>query len=108
MATIKDIAQIAGVSLATVSRVVNNGPKVGDATRKRVKRVMQELGYRPNANARALVTQRSQSLGIVLPELSDPFFATMAHGIETIARKNNSQILISTGSIKKETELKAI
>jgi LacI family transcriptional regulator len=108
MATIKDVAHAAGVSLATVSRVVNNGPKVGDATRKRVKQIMQELGYRPNATARALVTQKSQSLGIVLPELSDPFFATMAHGIETVARKHNSQILISTGSIEKETELKAI
>ncbi|GAC12819.1 substrate-binding domain-containing protein [Aliiglaciecola lipolytica] len=108
MATIKDIAQEAGVSLATVSRVINNGPKVGDATRKRVKQIMLEMGYRPNANARALVTQRSASFGIVLPELSDPFFATMAHGIESVTRKIDVQILMSTGSIEKATELKAI
>lgn len=108
MATIKDIAHAAGVSLATVSRVINDGPKVGTETRKRVKKVMQELGYRPNANARALVTQRSASLGIVLPELSDPFFATMANGIEAVARKHQTQILISTGLVEKDTELKAI
>ena len=63
MATIKDIAQAAGVSLATVSRVINNGPKVGKDTRQRVKLIMEEMGYRPNANARALVTKRSASLG---------------------------------------------
>lgn len=108
MATIKDIARAAGVSLATVSRVINNGPKVGDATRIRVKKIMLEMGYRPNANARALVNKRSASLGVILAELSDPFFATLAHGIEASARKQNVQILMSAGSIKKETELRAI
>ena len=57
MATIKDIASVAGVSLATVSRVINDGPKVGKETRARVKKIMREMGYRPNANARALVTK---------------------------------------------------
>lgn len=108
MATIKDIAEAAGVSLATVSRVINNGPKVGDATRVRVKAIMQELGYRPNANARALVTKRSASLGVVIPELYDPFFATLAHGIETVTRKKDVQILLSAGSIEANTERKAI
>lgn len=108
MATIKDIAQAAGVSLATVSRVINDGPKVGDKTRERVKQIMKEMGYRPNANARALVTQRSASLGVVIAELHDPFFAMLAHGVETVTRKNNVQILLSAGSIAKDTELKAI
>ena len=108
MATIKDIAQAAGVSLATVSRVINNGPKVGKDTRQRVKLIMEEMGYRPNANARALVTKRSASLGVVLAELHDPFFAMLAHGVETVTRKNNVQILLSAGSIEKETELRAI
>lgn len=108
MATIKDIASAAGVSLATVSRVINDGPKVGKETRERVKKIMREMGYRPNANARALVTQRSASLGVVIAELLDPFFATLAHGIESTTRKHNVQILMSAGSIAKETELKAI
>lgn len=108
MATIKDIAQAAGVSLATVSRVINDGPKVGNDTRAKVKAIMQELGYRPNANARALVTKRSSSLGVVIAQLHDPFFALLAHGVEAVASKNNVQILLSSGSITKETELKAI
>ncbi|WP_440905008.1 substrate-binding domain-containing protein [Catenovulum sp. SX2] len=108
MATIKDIANAAGVSLATVSRVINNGPKVGDATRARIKEIMKEMGYRPNANARALVTQRNPSLGVVLAELSDPFFATLAHGIETVARQKDIQVLLSSGSIQAKTEMKAI
>lgn len=108
MATIKDIAQAAGVSLATVSRVINDGPKVGDKTRKRVKAIMEEMGYRPNANARALVTQRSASLGVVLAELHDPFFAMLAHGVESVTRKNKVQILLSAGSIEKDTEMRAI
>lgn len=108
MATIKDIASVAGVSLATVSRVINDGPKVGKETRARVKKIMREMGYRPNANARALVTQRSASLGVVIAELLDPFFATLAHGIETTTRRHNVQILMSAGSIAKDTELKAI
>ncbi|WP_334313445.1 LacI family DNA-binding transcriptional regulator [Psychrosphaera algicola] len=58
MSTIKDVARIAGVSIATVSRVVNKGPKVGEKTRNRVLKIMQEIGYMPNANARALVTQK--------------------------------------------------
>merc|ERR1712000_573830 len=101
MATIKDIASAAGVSLATVSRVINDGPKVGNKTRERVKKIMAEMGYRPNANARALVTQRSASLGVVIAELLDPFFATLAHGIETVTSRHKVQILMSAGSIAK-------
>lgn len=108
MATIKDIAKAAGVSLATVSRVINNGPKVGDATRERIKKIMEDMDYRPNANARALVNKRSASLGVVLAELQDPFFATLAHGIEMVTRPQNVQILMSSGSIEKATELRAI
>ncbi|UZJ43630.1 LacI family DNA-binding transcriptional regulator [Marinimicrobium sp. C6131] len=108
MATIKDIANAAGVSLATVSRVINDGPKVGKATRERIKKIMDEMGYRPNANARALVNKRSASLGVVLAELSDPFFATLAHGIEATTRKQGVQILMSSGSIERETERQAI
>lgn len=52
MTTIKDVARVANVSVATVSRVINDGPKVGDKTRQKVKEIMNELGYRPNANAR--------------------------------------------------------
>lgn len=108
MTTIKDIAKIANVSVATVSRVVNNGPKVGIKTRQRVQQIMDELGYRPNANARALVTNSNDIIGVVIPEVIDPFFAALAHGVDTIAQQNKMQLLISTGSSCAESERKAI
>lgn len=108
MATIKDVARIAGVSVATVSRVVNNGPKVSDKTRVKVNKVMLELGYTPNANARALVTQKSSTIGVVIPELTDPFFASLANGVEQVAREHNMQMLLSTGQLTAESEMKAI
>lgn len=108
MATIKDVARIAGVSVASVSRVVNNGPKVSQKTIDKVTEVMQALNYTPNANARALVTQKSTTLGVVIPDLTDPFFASLANGVEQVARHNNMQMLLSTGLVSAETELQAI
>lgn len=108
MATIKDVAKAAGVSIATVSRVVNNGPKVGDKTREKVLKLMDELGYTPNANARALVTQKSKTLGVVIPELNDPFFATLASEVEQVAQEQGMQLLLSTGKLTAASELKAI
>ncbi len=108
MATMKEIADAAGVSQATVSRVINDGPKVGKKTRERVKNIIRELNYRPNANARALATSRSDAVGVVIADLYEPFFAALAHGVETVARKHNTQILISGGTIGEEPEEKAI
>ncbi|WP_371194843.1 substrate-binding domain-containing protein [Glaciecola sp. SC05] len=108
MATMKQIADVAGVSQATVSRVINEGPKVGYATRQRVKDIIKELNYRPNANARALATSRSDTVGVVVADLYEPFFAALAHGVDTVARKNGTQILISGGTIGEEAERKAI
>ncbi|MDM7859217.1 substrate-binding domain-containing protein [Alteromonas sp. ASW11-36] len=108
MATMKEIADAAGVSQATVSRVLNDGPKVGRATRERVKSIIKELNYRPNANARALANSRSDAVGVVIADLYEPFFAALAHGVETVARKHDTQILISGGSIGLEHEQKAI
>ncbi|MDO6719939.1 LacI family DNA-binding transcriptional regulator [Psychrosphaera sp. 1_MG-2023] len=108
MSTIKDVARIAGVSIATVSRVVNKGPKVGEKTRNRVLKIMQEIGYMPNANARALVTQKNTTIGVVIPDLTDPFFASLAHGVDKIAREKNMQVLLSTGLISESSERQAI
>ena len=108
MATIKDVARLAGVSIATVSRVVNNGPKVSAKTKINVQKVMAELGYTPNANARALVTQKITTIGVVIPELSDPFFASLASGVDQIARQHNMQLLLSTGLVNAESERQAI
>ena len=108
MATIKDVALQASVSVATVSRVINDDPKVRDKTRIKVQKVMDHLGYRVNEAARALVTQKSSTIGVVIPELTDPFFASLANGVEKIARQKNKQLLISTGQHSEESERQAV
>ncbi len=108
MTTIKDVARIAGVSVASVSRVINNGPKVSQQTRDRVSKIMLDLGYTPNANARALVKRKSMTIGVVIPELTDPFFANLAHSVDVIARQYNMQLLLSTALQSADSEQEAI
>jgi LacI family transcriptional regulator len=108
MVTIKDVARVAGVSTATVSRVVHGGGQVGDACRARVKKVIADLGYRPNFNARALVSKTSTTLGVVTPRLSMTFFGCLAAGAEIAARKHNYKLLMSNSLYETKTELEAI
>jgi LacI family transcriptional regulator len=75
MATIKDVARLAGVSVATVSRVINDSPKASDASRQAVQNAMETLNYHPNANARALAQQSTDTIGLVVGDVSDPFSA---------------------------------
>ncbi|WP_188151842.1 LacI family DNA-binding transcriptional regulator [Teredinibacter waterburyi] len=108
MVTIKDVARVAGVSTATVSRVVHDGGQVGDACRARVKKVITELGYRPNSNARALVSKSSETIGVVTPKLSMTFFGCLAAGAETTARAKNFKLLMSNSLYETQSELDAI
>ena len=108
MATIKDVAKLAGVSVATVSRVINKSPKASKASISSVTQAMKELGYRPNANARALVSQSTNTIGVVVGDVSDPFFGSMLKAIDQIARQNGKQILIGNGYHNAVTEKEAI
>ncbi|WP_075186488.1 LacI family DNA-binding transcriptional regulator [Teredinibacter haidensis] len=108
MVTIKDVARVAGVSTATVSRVVHDGGQVGDACRARVKKVIKQLGYRPNTNARALVSKTSDTIGVVTPRLSMTFFGCLAAGVEKTAREKNLKLLMSNSLYETKTELEAI
>jgi len=81
MVTIKDVARVAGVSIATVSRVINGNHQVGDACRARVKKVIKELGYRPNSNAQALVSKTNSTIGVVTPKLAMTFLALSPQGL---------------------------
>lgn len=85
MATIQDVAALAGVSVASVSRVVNNSRAVQPATRERVERAARELGYVPNEAARSLKLARSKLLACVIPDVTNPFFPELVRGIEDIA-----------------------
>jgi LacI family transcriptional regulator len=108
MVTIKDVARVAGVSTSTVSRVVRKQGKVGKICRAKVQKVIDELGYRPNINAQALVSKKSNSLGVVIPQVSMPFFGTLACGAEEAAKKNNYRILIINAFGNEQEELDAI
>ncbi|WP_105901731.1 substrate-binding domain-containing protein [Vibrio gangliei] len=106
MATIKDVAKEANVSVATVSRVLNKSPKAGKRSIEAVNAAMSKLGYRPNAAARALVSQSTQTIGVLVGDVSDPFFGSMVKSIDTIASKNGKHLLIGNGyhSARKERE----
>ncbi len=80
--TIDDVADLAGVSYQTVSRVINDRPEVSDSTRERVQKVIDETGYRPSHIARSLATARTATIGLVVPDISNPFFADIARGAE--------------------------
>ena len=108
MATINDVAKIAGVSIATVSRVVHNKDNVSDACRARVKKIIAELNYRPNRNASALAGKTTNTIGVVTPKLSMPFFGSLASGVEKAARDSNFKLLMSNSLYETETELAAI
>jgi len=80
--TIKDVAEVAGVSIQTVSRVVNNKSELSPQTRLHVQEVIEQLGYRPNVLARSLVKQRSRTIGVTIPDIVNPFFAEIVLGIQ--------------------------
>lgn len=108
MATIKDVARLANVSIATVSRVINNSPKTGLAAREAVKRAMEELNYSPNANARALVNKVNDTVGCMVFDVADPFFGSMVKAIEMECRTRHMHLLIGNGSHDIEQERETI
>ena len=85
MSTINDVARLAGVSTMTVSRVVNKSGYVSDATRLRVERAVDELGYVPNALARQFRFNRTKTIALVMADITNPFFTTVARGVEDVA-----------------------
>ena len=95
--TIKDIARIAGVSVTTVSRALNHAAEISDDTRERILQVCREQGYRTNLLARSLISSRTNILGVILPDISNPFHAALALHIETFARKRGYQVMLCNG-----------
>jgi len=97
MATIYQVSELAGVSLATVSRVINNSGKVSPATREKVEKAMKKLGYRPNSAAQSLASNRSNCVGVVVPVFYGPFYGEMFSGIEAELRAAGKHVIITTG-----------
>ena len=93
MATIRDIAREAGVSLATVSRVINHMDNVSDEARERVEAVIKRLGYNPNHAARSLATKKTNTIGVIVNNLHDPFFYDLIKGFEYGSRNTKYNVI---------------
>ncbi len=104
--TINDIAKMAGVSKATVSRVLNNSKPVSSDVRQKVMAVIEQTGYQPSSVARSLTTRRTNLIGVVIPDVSNPVFSKIIEGIESEANKNDYNILLCNSRYNEEKELK--
>jgi LacI family transcriptional regulator len=105
MATIREVAEQAGVSYATVSHVINNTRLVSQETRERVLTAMAALDYRPNALARSLRQGKTNTLGLVLPDSANPFFAEISRSIEDEAFKKGYSVFLCNTELDTEREL---
>jgi LacI family transcriptional regulator len=105
MATIREVAESAGVSYATVSHVINNTRLVSQETRERVLTAMTALNYRPNALARSLRQGKTNTIGLVLPDSANPFFAEISRSIEDEAFKKGYSVFLCNTELDTEREL---
>lgn len=93
--TIQDIAKLASVSTTTVSRVINNKTEgVSEITRKKILKIIQDTGYKPSSLARGLITKRTKTIGLIIPDITNPFFPEMARGVEDMANKNGFNVFL--------------
>ncbi len=104
----KDIARELGVSVVTVSKVIRNHADIGEETRQRVLKRVKELNYQPNPAARALVTGKTYTAGLIVPDLMHPFFAEVATGLSNTLRRKNYSLLISSSQGDPELERQEI
>jgi LacI family transcriptional regulator len=103
--TISDVAREAGVSLMTVSRVVNNKEGVSQDTRQQILEIIEKMGYRPSSIARSLVTRRTGTLGLIVPDIANPYFSSMAHGVAEVAYAQGFSVLLCDAEEKPQREL---
>jgi len=106
--TIADVAREAGVSTQTVSRVVNNKDSVRPETRRAVLEVIERLGYQPNSVARSLATNRTLTLGVVVSDISNPYFADVVRGAEDAARERGYHVFLCNTDQDLQREVEAI
>lgn len=106
--TITDVAQAAGVSLMTVSRVVNDKPGVGEETRQRIRQLIEVMDYRPNEIARGLATRQTATVAIVVPDITNPFFAKIACGAEAVAFEKGYHLFLLNTAESTDREVAAL
>ncbi|WP_096155223.1 MULTISPECIES: LacI family DNA-binding transcriptional regulator [Bacillus] len=105
MATIEDVAKLAGLSRTTVSRVINNHPYVAEKKRVQVLTAMSELGYVPNSSARSLRSQQTKMIGLLIPRVTNPFFSKLIEQMEMAASDNGYQLIVCQTRYSEEREL---
>ena len=106
--TITDVARTAGVSIQTVSRVLNQSGQTSLATRQRVQQAIEQLGYRPNHIARGLATNRTFTLGLIVPDITNPFFPDIVRGAEQVALEHGYTIFLCNTNEQPEREMAAL
>src|SRR6202162_5167342 len=105
--TIKEVAREAGVSVATISRVVNDKSPVREETRRHIRGVVERLRYAPHGAARSLITRQTHTLGVLLPDLFGEFFSELIRGIDLAARQRGYHLIVS-GSHGDRAETQAV
>ncbi|MFT8838106.1 catabolite control protein A [Liquorilactobacillus satsumensis] len=106
--TIYDVAREAAVSMATVSRVVNGNPNVKPATRKKVLEVIERLDYRPNAVARGLASKKTTTVGVIIPDVTNIYFSSLARGIDDVATMYKYNIILANSDSNSQKELQVL
>lgn len=106
--TIKDVAKKAGVSIASVSRVINDSKPVAPETKEKILKVIEETGYKPNAMARGLKKNESGLIGLITPDMENGTFAELVKGIESVIEKNSMNLIVSNSKGEIERELKEL
>jgi DNA-binding LacI/PurR family transcriptional regulator len=102
--SIKDIARIAGVSVSTVSFALNNKPGVSDATRLKIQSVAEKLNYKPSNIARSLVTKKTRSVGLIIPDISEVFYGTLAKIIQDALNEDGYRLILCNSESNPEKE----
>lgn len=104
MSTLKDVAERAGVTVTTVSRMLNNRGYVSEKTKNKIRQVMKELNYRPNEFARALSLQRSNFIGLIVPSARNMFFSKVIDSVERQVSKHGYKLLLCTSNLEPKKE----
>ncbi|MEJ3719767.1 LacI family DNA-binding transcriptional regulator [Paenibacillus polymyxa] len=105
MTTIKQVASFAGVSVATVSRVINETGYVHEDTRRKVEAAVKQLNYKPNEVARSLYKKKSRLIGLLLPDITNPYFPLLARGVEDRMQENDFRIIFGNSDEDRQKEL---
>lgn len=107
-ATLKEVAKAAGVSLASASYAINGAGSVGEATREHILKVAAELGYRPNQSAKAMKTGKTGAIGLIVPDLTNPFFPSLAQVVIQAARAHGYSVFLTDTEGSTEEEGRAV